>query len=101
MVGAVVIAVLAALTMSTTAASADVQVCTPGAATGRCASPRGVAVDFETGNLYVADNGNNRVDIFKSNGTEVGTPPSFAFTGPNWIAVDNSATSPSHHDIYL
>jgi hypothetical protein len=82
-------------------ASADVQVCTPGAAAGRCTSPRGVAVDFETGNLYVADNGNNRVDIFKSNGTEVGAPPSFPATDPIWLAVDNATTSPSHHDVYL
>jgi DNA-binding beta-propeller fold protein YncE len=94
-VAALLLAILA------TNAIADVQVCTPGAGVGRCTSPRGVAVDFETGNLYVADNGNDRVDIFKSNGKENGTPSSFPVTDPVWIAVDNSATSPSQHDVYL
>src|SRR3954447_19373005 len=79
-------------------AVADVAVC-PGV--GSCNNPRGVAVDFETGNLYVADSGNDRIDIFKNNGTEVGTPASFPVTDPQWIAVDNAATSASHHDVYL
>jgi hypothetical protein len=100
LVSAFAIAMLAALAMSSLS-SADLQVCTVGASAGRCTSPRGVAVDFETGNLYVADNGNNRVDIFKSNGTEIGTPSSFSVTDPSWIAVDNAVTSPSQHDVYL
>ncbi len=82
-------------------AAADVQVCTPGGTVGHCSSPRGVAVDFETGNLYVADNGNDRIDVFKSNGKENGTPASFPATDPVWIAVDNDASSPSQHDVYL
>jgi hypothetical protein len=96
-------AALATLLLATFASSAaaDVQVCTPGGTVGHCSSPRGVAVDFETGNLYVADNGNDRIDVFKSNGKENGTPASFPATDPVWIAVDNDATSPSQHDVYL
>jgi hypothetical protein len=60
-----------------------------------------VAVDFETGNVFVADSGNNRIDIFEENGTKPATPPSFPLTNPTWIAVDNVAASPSQHDIYL
>jgi hypothetical protein len=89
------------LAILASSASADVQVCTLGGTVGHCSSPRGVAVDFETGNLYVADNGNDRIDVFKSNGKENGTPASFPATDPVWIAVDNAASSPSRHDVYL
>src|SRR6478736_2836133 len=89
------------LAVFASSAAADVQVCTPGTGVGRCTSPKGVAVDFETGDLYVADNGNDRIDVFKSNGKENGTPASFPATDPVWIAVDNAASSPSRHDVYL
>jgi DNA-binding beta-propeller fold protein YncE len=83
-------------------ARADIQVCISGATAGKCTSPRGLAVDFETGLLYVADNGNNRIDVFKNEGKESGTPSSFGgITKPEWIAVDNATASPSHHDIYV
>jgi hypothetical protein len=42
--------------------------CTPGATAGKCMEPQGVAVDFETGRLFVADEGNRRVDVFDSEG---------------------------------
>ena len=93
-VAAVFVALLTAAT-----ALADVTVC-PTVANGEC-SPRGLAVDFETGNLYVADATHNRVEIFEENGKKPGTPASFPFTAPKWIAVDNVASSPSHHDLYL
>ncbi|HZI73460.1 MAG TPA: NHL repeat-containing protein, partial [Gemmatimonadales bacterium] len=79
----------------------DTQVCATGTGLGKCAKPLGLATDFETGLLYVADSGNNRVDVFKNGGTELGTPSSLGgVSAPNWIAVDNVAASPSHHDIY-
>src|SRR4051812_24479521 len=56
--------------IATASASADLQVCSSPSPPGKCASPRGLAVDFETGLLYVADNGNNRIDVFKNGGTE-------------------------------
>jgi hypothetical protein len=92
---------LAAFWVLVPTASADVQVCTPGAAAGKCTASRGLAVDFETGLLYVADSGNNRIDIFKNGGKELSTPPSISVPGPAWLAVDNNATSAGHHDIYV
>jgi hypothetical protein len=94
----VAVVVLALCGVVAGTAQADVAVC-PG--TAACKEPRGLAVDFETGNLYVADSGNDRVDIFKNGGTEVGTPASFPVADPQWIAVDNVASSASHHDVYL
>ncbi len=109
-------------------ASADVSVCTPGTAAGQCEEPQGVAVDNETGRLYVADRGNNRIDVFESDGTfvrafgwgvdtgakelqtcttaskcQAGTPGAGTgqFNSPSWIAVDNDPLSASHHDIYV
>src|ERR1700748_1318826 len=97
-----VMAVIAMLGALSAVASADVQVCTE-STTAKCKSPVGLATDFETGLLYVADNGNNRIDVFKGKEPNVppATPPSFpGVTKPEWIAVDNNASSPSHHDIY-
>jgi len=89
------------LAVAASSAFADIPVCTPTSSPTKCTSPRGLATDFETGLLYVADHGNNRIDIFKNGGTEPGTPASFGgVTEPEWIAVDNVASSPSHHDIY-
>jgi len=65
------VAVIAMAAALTAAASADIQVCTSAAAP-KC-SPTGLATDFETGLLYVADTGNNRIDVFKNGGTEAGT----------------------------
>ncbi|HEX4669533.1 MAG TPA: hypothetical protein VH275_06120, partial [Solirubrobacterales bacterium] len=110
------------------AASADLNICTPGSAAGKCESPQGVAADNETGRLYVADSANNRIDVFESDGTFViafgwgvdtkaaelqtcttastcntGTAGSGAgqFDKPQWVAVDNNPSSPSQHDVYV
>jgi DNA-binding beta-propeller fold protein YncE len=45
-------------------ATADEIVCEPGTGAAQCSSPTGVAVDRKEGLLYVADNGNRRVDVF-------------------------------------
>ncbi len=61
-------------------ASANVDVCTGGAGSGQCASPLGVAVDKSAGKLYVADFGNNRVDVFDvSPGGAVGFAMAFGW----------------------
>jgi len=49
-------------------ASADVPVSTQGSAAGQTLSPLGLAVDPSNGDLYVADRGNRRVDLFPSTG---------------------------------
>jgi NHL repeat len=109
-------------------ASAELGICTPGTAAGQCSSPQGVAVDTETGRLYVADQGNNRIDVFESDGTfviafgwgvdtgaselQTCTPASTCqagiagsgagqFSSPSWIAVDNDPLSTSQHDVYI
>jgi NHL repeat len=118
-------------------ASADLEFCPPGEAAGQCAAPeglnslRGLALDFESGRLYVADRGNNRVDVFKEKpgGTEFlfafgwgvdtgaaalqtcteasGCQKGIAgegagqFSKPTKVAVDNDPASPSHHFVYV
>ncbi len=125
---AALITILTALLAFAPTASADVSVCTPGTAAGKCESPQGVATDNETGRLYVADQGNNRVDVFESDGTfamafgwgvdtgasalQTCTTASTCAKGiagsgagefdkPSWVAVDNDPTSASHHDVYV
>lgn len=41
---------------------------TSGAGENQFTSPRGVAIDADTGDLYVADTGNNRIQIFQAEG---------------------------------
>ena len=45
-----------------------------GSGTGQLRGPADVAVNAATGQVYVADTGNNRIDVFDSNG---GNPTSF------------------------
>ena len=56
-----------ALALSATAA-ADVSVCSAGSGAGQCERPQGLAVDRESGRLYVADQHNNRIDVFGPSG---------------------------------
>jgi NHL repeat len=85
-----------------------------GAHNGEFKEPDGVAVNDATEDVYVVDNGNNRVEYFSStgtyigqfNGTEIdGAPASKVapakFSEPEAIAVDNDASSPSHGDVYV
>ena len=102
----------------------------PGSAAGDLEHPEGVAVNDTTGDVYVADKGNNRIDQFTSGGTFVqawgwgvvegigkkeelqtctiltGCGPGVAGTAagqldaPEAIAVDNS-TDASKEDVYV
>jgi NHL repeat-containing protein len=108
-------------------ASAQSDLCGPGSGAGQCENPRGVAVDFETGRFFVADQGNNRVDVFEGDGSFVGAfgwgvadgvtnalqscdvtcfkgiagTGAGQFSSPARIAVDNDPLSPAHHDVYV
>lgn len=102
--------------------------CLPqGSGAGQCLKPWGLATDFETGRLYVADASNNRVDVYEANGTflfafgwgvadgstnALQTCTTTCFKGlagsgagqlarPTQIAVDNVAGSASRHDVYV
>ena len=63
---AIAIVVMSA-TVCTSASALDIS--TPGEGAGQTLDPQGVAVDTETGQIYVADAGNRRVDVFDSEGT--------------------------------
>jgi sugar lactone lactonase YvrE len=106
-------------------AAADGVVSERGEGAGKVGGTEGLAVNFETGRLYVADAGNNRVDVFDAEGhfekafgwgvvNGVAEPQACTTTchkglagagsgqlsRPSGIAVDNSA-GPSHGDIYV
>ncbi|MET0305601.1 MAG: hypothetical protein ABW196_05160, partial [Solirubrobacterales bacterium] len=60
---------LASLAFAPTASSAaDLSICSAGSGAGQCLSPNGIALDSSNGRLYVADGGNDRVDVFSGTG---------------------------------
>lgn len=117
--------------LAVAAASAEVTLCSSaGAGAGQCSGPRGVATDFETGHVYVADRANSRIDVFDAAGnflfafgwkvnattpeeklqtctTASGCLAGSAGSGagqlvnPSGIAVDNVVGSGSRHAIYV
>ena len=87
-----------------------------GSGNGQFKEPKGVAVNEATGDVYVVDKGNNRVEYFNSagifqhqfNGTEIDGVPAGAgkeapakFSEPEAIAIDNDSMSSSHGDVYV
>jgi DNA-binding beta-propeller fold protein YncE len=76
-----------------------------GSGSGQLSSPQGLAVNDATGNVYVADTANNRVEEFEPV-TEGGVAKakfvrSFEVLNPEVIAIDNSPSSPSKGDVYV
>ena len=66
-----------------------------GSGVGQFEEPTGVAVNETSGDVYVVDKGNDRVQIFNSSGESEGQfngseAPTGAFSSPEGIAVDNS-----------
>ncbi|MFI4992088.1 MAG: NHL repeat-containing protein [Solirubrobacterales bacterium] len=66
-----------------------------GSGDGQFNEPTGVAVNETSGDVYVVDKGNNRVEYFSSSGEYEGQfdgseAPTGAFSSPEGIAVDNS-----------
>ncbi len=97
-----------------------------GAGAGEFFEPHGIAMNQETGELFLADRNNNRIDVFArsgaflrsfgwgvaSNAEELQTCTSQCFSGfaghgsgelssPEGIAVDNDPLSLSHGDVYV
>ena len=58
--------------------------------TGAFSSPCGVAVDNSNGNLFVADQGNNRIWIFDSSGAFLGKIADSALNGPCGLAFTST-----------
>jgi DNA-binding beta-propeller fold protein YncE len=72
-----------------------------GSGNGELSSPSGVAIDRSTGDVYVADSANNRVQVFTAAGTYMSqfngaATPFGTFSGPTAIAVDQAS-----HDVYV
>src|SRR5882762_4617017 len=63
------LALLAALALAPTASADIVFGATQGPGAGQSANPTAIAADSEAGLLYVADKENNRVDVFKADGS--------------------------------
>ena len=63
-----VVAVLGAGAFLTAQAHAAPSFCPQGSGAGQCEGPYGLGVDFQSGHVYVADRGNNRVDVFEADG---------------------------------
>jgi hypothetical protein len=109
-------------------AVAALSLCPPGSGAGQCSNPEGLATDFETERLYVADRGNHRVSVFEAGGaflfafgwgvdtgaakletctTESGCQAGLSGAGagqlklPEAIAVDNVEASAARHDVYV
>jgi NHL repeat len=59
---------LTAFLALTASASAAIPFCLPGSGAGQCERPEMVAVNPETGHVYVADRANNRIDVFEADG---------------------------------
>ena len=122
----------AALLLAATPAAAapPPNFCPPGTVAGQCQSTLGVAVDQSTGaptsgDVYLADSGNNRIDAFDSAGHflrafgfgvlngagELQTCTTACERGrsgsaageitPAGVAVDNDPSSASFHDLYV
>ncbi len=78
----------------------------PGKAAGQFEHATGIAVDDATGDFYVADRGNNRVQEFEPKLDSEGKPTwvgEFKVPYPVYVAVDNStsASDPSKGDVYV
>lgn len=116
---------LSALALAPSASAFKV-VSEAGKGAGQTRGPNGLAVDFETGRLYVADTENNRVDVFDAAGGflkafgwgvktganqfEVCTTKcqegiagdgKGQFNHPRAIAIDNDPLSASQHAVYV
>src|ERR1700722_840265 len=66
---AMVTCALALIVPAAAVASPPAAICPHGSGAGQCFPPRGRAVDQSSGDLYVADTGNNRIDEFNQAGT--------------------------------
>ncbi len=78
----------------------------PGKVEGQFKHPSGIAVQSSTGDFYVADRGNNRVEEFEPTLNSEGKPTfvrEFKVPYPLYVAVDNSteASDPSKGDVYV
>jgi DNA-binding beta-propeller fold protein YncE len=77
----------------------------PGSGNGDFAGPGGVAVDGASGDVYVVDQGNERLEKFDAAGSYLAQitgaeTPAGSFSTPRDVAVDNSS-GPAKGDVYV
>ena len=119
---------LGSLAFLVPAAHADLTFGPSGSAAGQTSAPGALAVDSASGNVYVADDGNNRVAVFDEDGDfmrafgfgvdtganalevcttasscQAGIPGTAGgqFESVRSVAVDNDPASPSYQDVYV
>jgi DNA-binding beta-propeller fold protein YncE len=74
---------------------------------GQFKGPTGVAVNDNTGDVYVVDSGDDRVEWFNADGSSFegqfdgSGAPDGRFLEPEGIAIDNDSASPSYEDVYV
>lgn len=90
---------LALTALSASPAAADHTFCVPGNGPGQCQAARGVAVDEETGQVYVADRSKGVIQVFDENGVFERTIGDGVLSNPVGVAVDNIPASPTRHQI--
>lgn len=95
------IVVIGVSLVAVTSVSGEFEFCEPGSGTGQCERPDGVAIDAETGHVYVADTGHDRIEVFDEEGVFKGTIGAGVLSAPRGVAVDNDSTSPTYHDIFV
>ena len=96
---ALVAAALVALTLAASASAASL--CPEGTGAGQCKQPQGLAVDESSGRTYVADKGNDRIDVFDEAGAFLFSFGEGVLSAPTSVAVDNDPLSLSFHDVYV
>ena len=88
-----------ALTLAASASAASL--CPEGTGAGQCKQPQGLAVDESSGRTYVADKGNDRIDVFDEAGAFLFSFGEGVLSAPTSVAVDNDPLSLSFHDVYV
>jgi aldose sugar dehydrogenase len=64
-------------------------------------SPEGIAVDPSSGNVYVADTANNRIQVFSSNGTLISEWGSYGNINGRLRSPEGIAVDPSSGNVYV
>lgn len=73
---------------------------------GQFKEPTSVAVNDESGDVYVLDRGDARVEYFSSGGAFLGqfdgsSTPAASLLEPEGLAVNNDPVSPTHGEVYV
>jgi hypothetical protein len=79
-------------------ASAAIPFCVGESDSEHCVAPKGIAINQESGDVYVANGAKNPVAVYKADGTFVSSFGANQVAGANRIAVDQEGPD---HDVYV